>query len=127
MEEFKGSAAIDAAIISAAQKVEHYEIASYGCLQEWAQLMGEDDAAARFEEILEQEKAADEKLTEIARQVANQEAESEESEEDEEQSSSRSTQSKSRNGGASSRAKQSKSSNGGGSSRRKTAARTSRR
>lgn len=66
--DFKGSPAINAALIAAGQKVEHYEIATYGCLHEWAQVLGYDDAAALIEEILEQEKAADEKLTELAQE-----------------------------------------------------------
>ena len=72
--EFKGSPAINAALISAAQKVEHYEIASYGCLHEWAGLLGNKQAAGLLEEILAQEKAADEKLTDLARGSNNEEA-----------------------------------------------------
>lgn len=72
--EFKGSHAGDAAIISACQKVEHYEIATYGCLCEWANLLGNTEAAALLEEILEEEKAADETLTELARAASNEEA-----------------------------------------------------
>jgi hypothetical protein len=73
-------------LISAAQKVEHYEMASYGCLHEWAGLLGNTKAAGLIEEILNQEKAANEKLTELARNGSNDEAliadnkESEESE-----------------------------------------------
>jgi ferritin-like metal-binding protein YciE len=73
-EEFKGSPAINAAIISAAQKVEHYEIASYGCLHAWAGLLGNKKAAALLEGILEEEKAADEALNELALASSNQEA-----------------------------------------------------
>ena len=58
---------INAALISAAQKVEHYEIASYGCLHEWARLMGNEMAANLIEEILEEEKAADATLNNLAR------------------------------------------------------------
>ena len=72
--EFKGSPAINAALISAAQKVEHYEIASYGCLHEWAGLLGNDQAAALLQEILQEEKAANESLTKLARASSNQEA-----------------------------------------------------
>jgi ferritin-like metal-binding protein YciE len=72
--EFKGSPAINAALISAAQKVEHYEIASYGCLHEWAGLLGNEEAASLLEEILDEEKAANEKLTELARASSNEEA-----------------------------------------------------
>jgi ferritin-like metal-binding protein YciE len=67
----KGEQTINAALISAAQKVEHYEIASYGCLREWAEQLGNDRAAQILEEILEEEKAADEKLTVLARQCCN--------------------------------------------------------
>lgn len=72
--EFKDSPAINAALISAAQKVEHYEIASYGCLHEWAGLLGNDEAAALLEAILDEEKAANEGLTELARASSNPEA-----------------------------------------------------
>jgi len=72
--EFKGSPAINAALISAAQKVEHYEIASYGCLHEWAGLLGNEQAGGLLEEILAEEKAADEKLTDLARAGSNDEA-----------------------------------------------------
>jgi ferritin-like metal-binding protein YciE len=72
--EFKGSPACDAALISAAQKVEHYEIASYGCLQEWAELLGNEEAAGILQEILDNEKTTDESLTELARASRNREA-----------------------------------------------------
>ncbi len=72
--DYKGSKVINAALISAAQKVEHYEIASYGCLHEWAKLLENDKAAAILEEILEEEKAANEILTELARTHGNPEA-----------------------------------------------------
>ena len=62
----KGEPTINAALISAGQKVEHYEIASYGCLHAWATLLGNDTAAGLLEEILEEEKAADKKLGELA-------------------------------------------------------------
>jgi len=72
--DFKGSPAINAALISAAQKVEHYEMASYGCLHEWAGLLGNDEAAGLLEEILAEEKSANQDLTELARASSNQEA-----------------------------------------------------
>lgn len=72
--DFKGSPAINAALISAAQKVEHYEMASYGCLHEWAGLLGNSKAAALLEQILEEERAANESLTELARASSNEEA-----------------------------------------------------
>lgn len=74
----------DAALICAAQKVEHYEIASYGSLRAWADLLDETEASDLFQETLDEEKAADEKLTEIAESAANPEEEAEESEEEEE-------------------------------------------
>jgi len=61
----------DAALIAAAQKVEHYEIASYGTVAAWADILGENDAAETLGEILQEEKAADEKLTEIAESIVN--------------------------------------------------------
>ena len=72
--DFKGSPAINAALISAAQKVEHYEMASYGCLHEWAGLLGNEEAAGLLLEILGEEKAANEKLTALARASSNEEA-----------------------------------------------------
>ena len=64
----------DAGIISAAQKVEHYEIASYGTLRTFAQTLGLEDAAQILEEILEEEKNADQTLTEVAESTINVEA-----------------------------------------------------
>ena len=77
MQEQKDSSALDAALIAAAQKVEHYEIASYGTLCAWAKQMGHDEAAQILGETLEEEKAADEKLTSIAESTANAKAETE--------------------------------------------------
>ncbi|MEY2409899.1 MAG: hypothetical protein QOF48_2569 [Verrucomicrobiota bacterium] len=76
----KGEPTINAALISAAQKVEHYEIASYGCLREWAEQLGNEKASQLLEEILEEEKAADSKLTDLARQCCNESAEGDETE-----------------------------------------------
>jgi ferritin-like metal-binding protein YciE len=75
--DFKNSPAINAALISAAQKVEHYEIASYGCLQEWAGLLGEETAARLLQETLDEEKGADKTLTKLARSGNNEEAQEE--------------------------------------------------
>ncbi|HHY85178.1 MAG TPA: ferritin-like domain-containing protein [Verrucomicrobia bacterium] len=72
----------DAALICAAQKVEHYEIASYGSLVAWADLLEEDDARELLEETLSEEEQADEKLTEIAESSINA-AQSEEEEKEE--------------------------------------------
>lgn len=71
----------DAAYIAAAQKVEHYEIAAYGSLRTWAEILGEDDAVKLLDETLEEEKSADEKLTGIAESTVNAEEEEEEEEE----------------------------------------------
>jgi ferritin-like metal-binding protein YciE len=73
-QDFKGSPVLDAALIAAAQKVEHYEMASYGCLQEWAELLGNEEAAGILQDILDDEKATDETLTELARASCNEEA-----------------------------------------------------
>jgi ferritin-like metal-binding protein YciE len=56
----------DAAIIASAQKVEHYEIASYGTLRTWAEMMGHEEPALLLKQTLDEEEAADAKLTEIA-------------------------------------------------------------
>jgi len=72
--DFKGSPAINAALVSAAQKIEHYEIASYGCLREWAKLLGNTEAARVLEEILKEEKAANASFIELAGACCNKEA-----------------------------------------------------
>jgi ferritin-like metal-binding protein YciE len=73
-DRLKGSDALNAALISSAQKIEHYEIASYGCLHEWAKVLGNREAEELLEDILEEEKSANEKLIELARCCCNQEA-----------------------------------------------------
>lgn len=78
----------DAALICAAQKVEHYEIASYGSLHAWAELLDESEATDLLQETLDEEKAADEKLTEIAETAANPEEEAEEGEAEQEEEES---------------------------------------
>lgn len=75
----------DAALISAAQRVEHYEMAGYGTARTLAQLLGLDDAAAVLEEILEEEKEADEKLSAIAEDVNAQALEMSSADDDEEE------------------------------------------
>jgi ferritin-like metal-binding protein YciE len=75
MKEHKDSPSIDAALIMAAQKVEHYEIATYGGLCAWAERMGHTEALELLKETLGEEKAADDKLTEVAIQHANEVAE----------------------------------------------------
>lgn len=74
MEEEAEDAVMDAAIIGAAQKVEHYEIASYGTVRTFAMLLGEDDAAELLQETLDEEGEADKKLTSLAEEVVNVEA-----------------------------------------------------
>ena len=84
LDEFKGTSALDAALVGAAQKVEHYEIASYGSMVAWAEQLGLDDVASLLGETLEEEKAADEALTGLAEESINAagEAASDENEED---------------------------------------------
>ena len=75
MKDYKGSPALDAGLIAAAQAVEHYEISRYGTLRTWAEELGLNDAASLLQETLDEEKATDEALTKIAESVVNQEAE----------------------------------------------------
>jgi ferritin-like metal-binding protein YciE len=75
IKEYKGSPALDAGLIAAAQAVEHYEISRYGTLRTWAEELGLNDAASLLQETLDEEKATDEALTKIAESVVNQEAE----------------------------------------------------
>jgi ferritin-like metal-binding protein YciE len=74
-KEFKGSAAIDAGLLSGAQAVEHYEISRYGTLIAWANQLGLSEAAELLEQTLEEEKATDEALTELAEASLNEMAE----------------------------------------------------
>jgi ferritin-like metal-binding protein YciE len=71
LEEKEDSSALDAALIASAQKVEHYEIASYGTLCTWARIMGHREALQFLKANLSEEEAADKKLTNIAQSVAN--------------------------------------------------------
>ena len=73
----------DAVMIAAAQKVEHYEIASYGTIRTWANLLGHNDVASLMEETLEEEKQTDQRLTTIAESFVNQAAADEDDEEEE--------------------------------------------
>jgi ferritin-like metal-binding protein YciE len=72
--EYKGSPALNAAFIACAQKMEHYEIAAYGCLAEWAAVLGNKKASGLLREILAEKKAADQALSYLARSTANDEA-----------------------------------------------------
>jgi ferritin-like metal-binding protein YciE len=74
MKEYKGSPALDAGLLAAAQAVEHYEISRYGTLIAWAEELGLEDAVSRLQDTLEEEKATDEALTDIAKSAINQQA-----------------------------------------------------
>jgi ferritin-like metal-binding protein YciE len=83
-EELIKEDAGDAALICAAQKMEHYEIATYGTLCSWARLLEEEDAEELLLTTLDEEKAVDQKLTELAEDTINIEAADGEAEEEEE-------------------------------------------
>jgi ferritin-like metal-binding protein YciE len=88
MEEDFEDDVMDAALISAAQRVEHYEIAAYGTVRTYAELLGEDTAAQLLEQTLEEEKETDQKLTDMSGEInvkALGEGSEEGSEEDEEE------------------------------------------
>jgi len=72
MEEDFDDATLDAGLIAAGQRAEHYEIAAYGTLIAWAKTMGHTDAAALLQENLDEEKAANKKLSELAEGGINQ-------------------------------------------------------
>jgi ferritin-like metal-binding protein YciE len=74
MTEYKGSPALDAGLLAAAQAVEHYEISRYGTLKTWANELGLKDAISLLDATLQEEKKTDAALTEIAETVVNQEA-----------------------------------------------------
>ena len=104
IEELDGGPLLDAAIIAGAQKVEHYEIASYGTLAYFADLLGEQDAKSLLGKTLNEEKAADEKLNALAKSSVNCDAllqAGDEESSDEE----RSKPARSRNGGRARRAR----------------------
>ncbi len=82
LEEDAEPAVLDAALISAAQKVEHYEIAGYGCVRTYARLLGYEDAAELLQETLDEEGEADRMLTDLAETLINVEAEEEGGEEE---------------------------------------------
>lgn len=71
LEEFKGSPAIDAGLLAAAQSVEHYEIARYGTLKSWAMQLGKADVAKLFEQTLLEETKTDQALTQLAEAKLN--------------------------------------------------------
>lgn len=82
MKEDYSAEVMDAAIIGAAQRVEHYEIAAYGTAKAFAELLGEDEDVTLLEQTLQEEKETDEKLTELAQEI-NESAQGEGSEEEE--------------------------------------------
>ena len=75
MKEYKGSPALDAGLLAAAQAVEHYEISRYGTMKTWARELGLDDVVRLLNLTLEEEKKTDATLTQIADTVVNQPAE----------------------------------------------------
>jgi len=75
MKEYKGSPALDAGLLAAAQAVEHYEISRYGTMRTWAKELGLANAARLLEQTLTEEKETDATLSEIAKTAVNQEAE----------------------------------------------------
>jgi ferritin-like metal-binding protein YciE len=82
-EDFEG-AVMDAGLIGAAQRVEHYEIAAYGTTAEFARMLGEDEQVKLLEQTLQEEKETDEKLTELAKEINSQANEGDEEAGDEE-------------------------------------------
>jgi ferritin-like metal-binding protein YciE len=75
MKEYKGSSALDAGLLAAAQAVEHYEISRYGTLCAWAKELGLEEAVSLLSTTLKEEENTDATLTELAESVINQEAE----------------------------------------------------
>ena len=75
MKEYKGSPALDAGLLAAAQAVEHYEISRYGTMRTWARELGLEEAVRLLELTLAEEKKTDATLTKIAETVVNQQAE----------------------------------------------------
>jgi ferritin-like metal-binding protein YciE len=88
ISEAEDDATRDAVMIAAAQKVEHYEIAAYGTMRTWANVLGQGEVARLLEETLNEEKETDQHLTQIAESFVNQ-ASAEEGDEEEEQASGR--------------------------------------
>jgi ferritin-like metal-binding protein YciE len=78
-------AALDAGIIAGAQRAEHYEMAAYGSLMAWAEALGHDDVMELLGATLEEERAADEKLSELAESGINESAAAEDEEDDDAQ------------------------------------------
>ena len=87
LEEHASSDVRDAALIAAAQKVEHYEIASYGCVATYAELLGYDQVHELLGQNLDEEETTDERLSDLAESVINIEAADQSDEEQEEKAS----------------------------------------
>jgi ferritin-like metal-binding protein YciE len=105
MQELEAGAVLDAVLIAGAQRVEHYEIGSYGTCVAWARLLGLDEVVSLLEQTLEEEKAADKKLTALAEQEVNLNAASEGQEEEEEEERPRQATRRQSSAGRSTRAK----------------------
>jgi ferritin-like metal-binding protein YciE len=75
MDEYKGTAALDAGLLAAAQAVEHYEISRYGTLKTWANELGYKDAVKLLDATLKEEKNTDSTLSQIAESEVNRHAE----------------------------------------------------
>jgi ferritin-like metal-binding protein YciE len=75
MEDYKGSPALDAGLLSAAQAIEHYEISRYGTLCAWAEQLGHSNAVTLLNDTLDEEKATDKTLSELAETLVNRQAE----------------------------------------------------
>jgi ferritin-like metal-binding protein YciE len=75
IKEYKGSPALDAGLLAAAQAVEHYEMSRYGTLKTWAQELGLNEAVRLLDQTLDEEKKTDAALTKIAEAVVNRQAE----------------------------------------------------
>lgn len=76
MTDYKGSPALDAGLVGAAQAVEHYEISRYDTLRTWAEELGHDEAVELLQATLDEEEATDQALTKLAESAVNQEAQS---------------------------------------------------
>jgi ferritin-like metal-binding protein YciE len=100
MKEDGSESVRDAALIAAAQKVEHYEMATYGCLRDWAQLLDNNQVAKILQQTLDEEGEADKKLTEIAQSLNVEAAESDDEEEEDTVATARRSSPSSRSAGS---------------------------
>lgn len=125
MEEELDDATMDACLIAAGQRSEHYEMAAYGTLAAWAKAMGHSEAADLLVEILDEEKAADEKLNTLAEGGINEAAANAASDDDDEDDSEGGDDASQTNGRAATRRRKSRSKSGG--AKAKSARRTPRK